>query len=487
MMTSTDEIFERARTLHRQGALEQAADTYREALRRQPGHIAARHGLGLLLLHRGDLTEAAAELEQVSRLAPDQVEPYVQRGHVLQRLGYLPEALACFDAALARRPAAPLALYERGVALHSLQRNEEAIASFDALIALQPSQAMAHYGRANALHDEARLDEALAAYDRAIALQPAFPEAFRNRGMVKLLRGDFTGGLADYEYRRPKAGPKSPVIAAIPEWTGGDIEGKSILVSDASGLGDTLQFSRYLLLLQARGASVSFCGHPRLFRLLRTLSSTLRLLPEVARSETFDLHCKLLSLPYLFRTTLQSVPNAVPYLHPEPALAVRWAERLGTGGFKVGICWQGNPGRAIDAGRSIPLRAFAPLLQVPGIRLISLQKNFGLEQLSSLPAGSVETLGDAFDSGDDAFVDSAAVIANLDLVVSSDTSIAHLAGALARPAWIALRAVPEWRWMMTRADSPWYPSLRLFRQSATGDWQGVFDAMAQALIAQARR
>jgi hypothetical protein len=184
---------------------------------------------------------------------------------------------------------------------------------------------------------------------------------------------------------------------------------------------------------------------------------------------------------------LKTIPNETPYLFAEDELVVKWRTRIGANGFRIGLCWQGNPAGKIDKGRSIPLEKYRPLAAVPGVRLISLQKNHGLDQLDNLPAGmKVETLG-AFDSGDDAFVDTAAIMQNLDLVITSDTAIPHLAGALNRPAWVALKEMPDWRWMVERSDSPWYKSLRLFRQPAPGDWDAVFAAMANELHALMRR
>ena len=206
-------------------------------------------------------------------------------------------------------------------------------------------------------------------------------------------------------------------------------------------------------------------------------------------SDLFDFQCALMSVPKDLGVGIDSIPGTVPYLVPEEARAASWRERLGEKDFKVGIGWQGNPRGAIDKGRSVPLQQFRPLSQVPGVRLISLQRTHGLDQLDRLPSGmNVETLG-AFDEGDDAFIDTAAIMENLDLVVTSDTATAHLAGALGRPAWVALKHVPDWRWMLDRSDTPWYPTVRLFRQNARGRWEGVFSAMAEALreLMQSRR
>jgi len=482
-VTALEPLLATARQWHRQGNVDAAAQAYREVLAIAPAHVGARHGLAMLSLQRGDAQAAQAQLAEVLELAPDLFEAWVQRGQALQALGALPDALACLERALVLRPLAPLAAYQRALVLHELGRQDEAIAGFDGLIARGEGQPALYFSRGNALRDASRCDEGIAGYERAIALQPGLDEAFRNRGIVKLLRGDFATGWRDYEHRRPRQSAGMPGLADLPEWQGEDPAGKKLLVSDASGLGDTIHFCRYLPLLVARGAEVSFLGHARLHRLLQPFAAKVRLLSERPADAHFDLHCKLLSLPYRFGTDLSTIPGSVPYLAAEPARIAHWAPRIGAQGFRIGICWQGNPGRVIDAGRSIPLSAFAPLLEVPGVRLISLQKNFGLAQLADLPAGRVETLGDDFDAGPDAFIDTAAVMANLDLVITSDTSIAHLAGALAVPAWVALRAVPEWRWLLGRDDSPWYPGMRLFRQPAPGDWPGVFSAMSRALAA----
>jgi hypothetical protein len=198
--------------------------------------------------------------------------------------------------------------------------------------------------------------------------------------------------------------------------------------------------------------------------------------------EPFDVQCALMSLPLWFGTELHSIPNEVPYLGAESDLAARWKASLGDRGFKVGIAWQGAPGRPIDQGRSIPIAEFLPLARIPGVRLISLQKTHGIDQLTALPPGiTIETLGDEFDAGEDAFIDTAAIMSNLDLVITSDTSIAHLAGALARPAWVALKHVSDWRWLLDREDNPWYPTLRLFRQETVGDWKPVFARLEHEL------
>jgi hypothetical protein len=273
-------------------------------------------------------------------------------------------------------------------------------------------------------------------------------------------------------------------LAKMPErtarWTGAqDIKDKTLLLHAEQGLGDTIQFCRYALMATARGARVILMVQDALVALLRDLGPGITVMGFSAPPPETDFHCPLLSLPAAFGTTEQTIPAYAAYLRAEPARVARWASRIGQDGLKLGINWQGAVSK-IDAGRSLPLRQFAPLAAVPGIRLISLQKNAGAEQLrdAGLP---VETLGEDFDVGPDAFLDTAAVMQSLDLIVTSDTAIAHLAGALGRPTWVALKAVPDWRWQLEGARSPWYPSMRLFRQDAPGDWPGVFAAMAAGL------
>jgi Flp pilus assembly protein TadD len=449
-MDSLPQTFARAQALHQAGQLRQAEPLYRAVLEQLPAHVVAAHRLGMLLLqsHRADEAEPLLRASAGASGAP-------------------PEAAA-----------------HLGLALHQLGRYEDALHWLDRA-APGPAGARLPHWRANTLVELGRFDEARAAFDRALALEPGMPEALRNRGILRLLQGDYAGGLADYEHRRPQD-PAARATQGVdaPDWQGEPLAGRRIAVTDATGLGDELQFCRYLPLLADLGAEVCFLGNPRLYRLLATLDPRVRLLAAPG-DERFDVHCKLLSLPLRFGTRLDAVPAATPYLHAEPARVAHWRARLGEGGYRVGVCWKGSPRRTIDAGRSFPLAALAPLAAQDGVRLVSLQKGPGTEELDHLPEGMVvERLGEDFDAGPDAFVDTAAVMASLDLVISSCTSVPHLAGALARPTWVALKAVPEWRWGLGRADNPWYPGMRLFRQPRRGAWEPVFAAMADAVRAQ---
>jgi hypothetical protein len=326
-----------------------------------------------------------------------------------------------------------------------------------------------------------RYVEADASFDRAIALQPDAMEPYFNKGVRRLQIGDFEQGWELYE-RRPLA-RRFEETAGRPRWDGReDIAGTRILIYSEQGLGDTLQFCRYAKLLKARGADVILCVQESLCTLLNSLSPGIRVVSSQAPVPEYDLHCPLLSLPRGFATRLDSIPADVPYLSADSARVASWRKRIGTHGRLIGIRWQGSTGRA-DVGRSFPLRHFQAIADIADVRLISLQKGVGSEQLLDCPIEwRVEDLGADFEPGGrDAFLDVAAVMECLELIITSDTSVAHLAGALGRPTWLVLKKVPDWRWMLEREDCPWYPSMRVFRQEQDGDWHALFERMRDQL------
>ncbi|MGD0143292.1 MAG: glycosyltransferase family 9 protein, partial [Rhizomicrobium sp.] len=286
-----------------------------------------------------------------------------------------------------------------------------------------------------------------------------------------------------YEWRKKRFSPEVSRDYPQPVWLGEeDIEGKTLFVYAEQGLGDTIQFCRYAQLAEVKGANVIFAVQDELIPLLGKLTDGITIMGWKAPPPPFDLQTSLLSMPLAFGTDENNIPATVPYLQPGPDLVAKWRKFLGNDGYRVGICWQGKKDTPIDKGRSFPLRCLEGLSKIPNLRLISLQKNDGVEQLRGLPPGmKVETLGENFDAGPGAFVDTAAVMESLDLVVTTDTAIAHLAGALARPVWVALKHVPEWRWLLGRADSPWYPTMKLFQQPTDDDWRSVFAAMETEL------
>jgi hypothetical protein len=311
----------------------------------------------------------------------------------------------------------------------------------------------------------------------ASRIAPDDPRIRYNQALLLLLLGRFEQAWPGWE-ERFRAGAVPVRNLAKPRWRGEALAGRTLLIHAEQGLGDTIQFCRYPF---PQDGNLIFEAQPRIARLLASLKDAPRIVRAGEALPPFDLECPLMSLPAIQGTTEATIPATIPYLFAEPEVVKRWRARLGENGFRVGIAWQGNPARREDGGRSIRLEHYLPLASVPGVRLISLQKDAGTDQLAA--AMTVEALGEDFDSGPDGFIDTAAVMMNLDLVITSDTAVAHLAGALGRPVWVALRAVPDWRFMLERPDSPWYPTMRLFRQTTRDVWGPVFAAMRDALVA----
>ena len=453
-----------------------------KAIACDPSSVDAFIDRGTILHKVRRFREAVESFDEAIAITPDNAGAFHKRGHALRDMNRLDEALASYDRAIALRPNFAHAWTDRGTVLLLLMRLQEAKASFDRAIALKPDFAEAYNNRGTALHYLKRLDEAVASFNQAIEIRNGFANAIFNRGVSRLLDGNFREGWADYEWRwKTKAFRTIPDAFNAKCWRGEKLAGRSIVVhAREQGLGDVIQFARYLPLLVGRHAKVTFVCPANLVRLLRSLLSGVEVVTSPGVEQSFDFHCPLMSLPFGFGTDISSIPNAVPYLAAEKGLANRWKEQLGDHGFKIGIGW--HIGASHDWSRSIPLAEFVPLANLPNVRLISLQKNYGLDQLAGLPVGTrVEMLGNDFDNGPDAFVDTAAVMEGLDLIITADTSIAHVAGALGRPTWVGLKNVPDWRWLLDRGDSPWYPSARLFRQKTDGDWKFVFSEIEQEL------
>ena len=468
--------------------LDEALESFDRTIALRPDYVAAHVKRGTVMLELRRHEDALASLDRAIVLKPDHAEAFYNRGLILQEQGRPVDAIASYDRAIAVKAEFAEAFNNRGNALKDLQRFEEALADYDRAIAASPDFTAAHYNRGIALLELKRPDEALASYDHAIALKPDYAEAQFSRGLCRLAMGH-AAGWNDFEHRwRIKNHPALDAAADAPIWSGEDLSGRSILVCAEQGLGDAIHFSRYVPRLAEAGASVSLLAPDRLHGILSALPGKIRLISGVAANDRFDFRCALMSLPSLLRADLTNIPLSIPYLAVDPNRATEWRQRIGPHGFRVGISWQGarwHEGAEI-VGRSIPLIEFRPLSQIPGVRLISLQKNLGVEQIAQLPAGmTVETLGDDFDAGPDAFADTVALAEHLDLIITCDTSIAHVAGARGRPTWIALKYVPEWRWMLEGSRSPWYPTVRLFRQQVRGDWSAVFREMAAELTRMA--
>jgi tetratricopeptide (TPR) repeat protein len=459
--------------------LGEALESCDRALTIRPDYADALINRGLALERLKRFGEALAAYDRALAIRPNHADALFNRGHALQRLEQFDEALASYDRALAIRPDHAETLYNRALVLHELTRLDEALEFYDRALAMRPDLAEAASNRGVALHEAGRFEEALQSYDKELATNPDFAQCRFNRGALLLLTGRFAEGWEGYEWRR-KLDRWIPRCLPGPEWNKSTPADKRLFYYAEQGLGDTIQFSRFATAVAATGKEVVLEVPPALVRLLSGLSNV-KVIGSGEPPLQYDAHLPLVSLPRLLWATLETIPASVPYLFAEPARIEAWSGRLPVSDLRVGIAWQGKPGK-VESSRSIPLRAFAPLCHIPGVTLISLQKHDGLDQLANLPPDTiVETLGEEFDAGPDAFLDCAGVMMNLDLVISSDTAVAHLAGALGRPIWVVLKHVPDWRWLLDRDDSPWYPTARLFRQRRPGDWDEVFERVAAEL------
>jgi tetratricopeptide (TPR) repeat protein len=470
--------------LLRQGKLDEAAARYQQALRLRPDHAEAHYNLGNVLRDQGKLDDAAACYRQAIALRPDYAEAHNNLGTVLVGQENLDEGVACYEQALAFQPGYAEAHYNLGYARKQQGKLEQAVVHYEQALALKPAYVDAHHNLGNALGAQGKLGEAAARYQQALALRPDWAEAQLGLATCYLLGGDYQRGWPAYEARLQITG-----LAArpdLPRWNGEPLTGRSLLLVAEQGLGDAIQFVRYARLLKERGAKVVLACRPALGRLLASCSDVDELFIVGSAEEwpRCDYYLPLLSAPLAVGTTAATIPREVPYLWADAELIDRWRREMAEiEGFKIGIAWQGSPDFPLDRQRSISLAQFAPLARVPGVRLVSLQKGFGAEQMATVDFPVVD-LSDRLDEAAGPFMDTAAVMRSVDLVVTSDTAIAHLAGALGLPVWVALHFSAEWRWLRGRDDSPWYPTMRLFRQSRFGEWPDVFERMAAAVEMQ---
>jgi tetratricopeptide (TPR) repeat protein len=472
------------------GRSEEAIASFDKALALQPRDALTLRKRGQLLMRLQRPSEALSNFASVLTLAPQDYEAHLLHGVALAMMQRYEEALPSFDRALALAPRSAEVLNNRGVALGQLGRHEEALTSFGAAVDIAPGYIEAHTNAANTLTTLQRHSEAVRYFDRALSMKPQDGYLQWGKARALLSLGDFRNGWPLYESRlqlehlRPLQRHRD-----LERWQGWEsIDGKTVLVYAEQGLGDTVQFFRYVPLLEARGARVIFESQPALQSLLQSAPTRAQILPFDAPLPPFDFATPLLSLPGLLGTELDNIPGGVPYLSAEPQRTASWKEQLAAlPGLKVGLTWQGHVETEKHGGylgRSFGLAAAAPLAAIPGVTLISLQKGEGSEQRAEVEFGSkVLELSDPWLMGAEELLDTAALMSALDLVVTTDTFTAHLAGALGIPVWVVLSAAPDWRWLTQREDSPWYPTMRLFRQRLGRDWSEVFRQVAGELEA----
>ncbi|MFM8953727.1 MAG: tetratricopeptide repeat protein [Planctomycetaceae bacterium] len=469
---------------HAAGRFAEAVKTFRQAVAAAPGDPRARMNLGVALKEAGAIAEAEAAYRQALAIAPRFPAAFNNLGILLADTGRDPEAVACFEEALRLDPGFADARHNRGAALANMHRHAEALEDFRIALAAQPNDAEFHNSLGASLAVTGDTAGALAAYERALALDPAHAWAHFNRSQAWLLRGEFRRGFAEWEWRKKlRAADRRQWDS--PEWQGQPLPTGTLLVHAEQGLGDTLQFIRFARTIRPRVQRLVVECQAALVPLLARCEYVDEFVAKGTPLPPHDAHASLLSLPHVLGLDADGLTDGGPYLSADPQLVARWGEFLERlPGRKIGIAWQGNPKYRRDAFRSLPLAAFAPLAAVPGVTLVSLQQGAGqgwLADPATRPAFPIVDPGPEVDTTAGGFMDTAALMQGLDLVVTSDTSIPHLAGALGVPVWLAVAANPDFRWMDSGDRSPWYPSMRLFRQPRPGDWESVFTAIAASL------
>lgn len=470
------------------GAFADAVPLLQKIIRKKPENLDQRLLLARAQILSDQCEEAVQTMRDLLRINPRHAAALINMGVALKKLNRFEEAVAAYNAALDISPNDPGALNNLGTAYQEQDRNLEAIDCFRRAVAARPGYADAHLNLSLALRAEGRIEEAAAEARIAMTHNPQSPEAHTSLGFCLLLSGKLEEGFAEYEWRSKMTDFSSPRRSfAAPAWDGSDPAGKTILVHDEQGVGDAIQFIRYAPMLRARGARVIVECNTQLLRLLGAMDGVDQVIGRFTEPPPHDLHVSLLSLPHLLKTRLDSVPGDVPYLRAEPALTEAWRDKLGPPGqgLRVGVVWAGNPEFREDRNRSPGLAAFLPLFDAPGVRFFALQKGPGRRDLPGLQDKLKENFVDLNEEINN-LADTAAIMMNLDLVISSCTAPPHLAGALGRPVWTILPQSCDWRWLSQGDLTPWYPSMRLFRQEKRGDWAPVIGRVRAALDDAAR-
>ncbi|UFS72415.1 tetratricopeptide repeat protein [Geomonas sp. RF6] len=466
-------------TLKTIGHIPQAIECYRRALELEPGLVQGWHNLALALRCAGKPEEARAALETALTVEPR----YLAAGHSLGELlhdgGDLPGAEEAFRRVLELDPSYLPSLNALGITLQTAGRPQEAVSCYQRALAVKPDYLHALNNLGAALRSLGRLQEAVSCYRRGMAVDPDYADAHWNLSLVLLHLGEFREGWRLYEWRFLKVEPIATKEVPQPRWDGSSPAGRTILLHSEQGFGDTIQFARYASVVAAMGGKVYLeCQVPALKPLLSTVPGVSGVIARGEILPRFDMHAPLMSLPHLCGTTLETIPAAVPYLSVDPCREALWRGKVSEGGVRVGLVWAGRKTYKDDKKRSLSLSLFAPLARVAGASFYMLQMGDGAEQAADPPPGlKVHDLT----GGIRDFADTAAFISTLDLVISADTAVAHLAGALGKAVWVLVPYACDWRWLTEREDSPWYPTARLFRQREAGDWGGVLDRVACAL------
>ncbi len=471
------------KSLQSQGLFEQAGQAYLKCAQLTPAYGVVWFNLAEIAVAQGQLQIAIEHYNKAIELQPEMQAAHNNLGEAYRRLKQYDRAEACFEKVIKLNPGLAQGHYNLGSTLRQKGNYESAMISLLKAIQLNPDYAEAWNNLALACKNIRDMDRALTCFNRAIELDPKLAVARWNRSFIHLLKEDYLAAWPDFEwrFRMPQRDSIYPFELAGPRWQGQSVPASVILVHDEQGLGDTLQMVRYLPLVKARCGRLILETRPELTALLQNAPGIdgIEVRSANGRPEaTYDYHVPLMSLPGIFQTTVQTVPPLSPFIATEPARIERWRRKLPPADFCIGLVWAGRPQHTNDKNRSCPLAEFAPLLNMEGVSMVGLQKGPGADQPVTLPGGHImANLGPAFED----FCDTAAAIASLDLVITVDTAVAHLAGVMAKPVWVMIPYIPDWRWGLHGEQSPWYPSMRLFRQNTPGDWPGVVQQMARAL------
>jgi Flp pilus assembly protein TadD len=502
--------------LKKKGQIDEAIECYQKALQLNPHFTAAYCNLGNIFKEKEQLDEAVVCYQKIIQLNPNDFEAYNNLGNTLKTKGELDGAMTCYQKALQLSPNFILAhnnlgtiyiekkqfdaaiicyqkalrlnpnyadaYYNLGILYSEKEQFDEAIECYQKALQLDPNHFNTFKGLGIVFQEKGQVDNALSCYQKALQVNPNDPEAHWNKALLLLLNSHFKEGWKEFEWRwKTKKINVAHCDFPQPLWDGHDIEGLTILLYAEQGLGDTIQFIRYASLVAQQGAKVIIECQKELIPLLQKVEGVQKAVTFGQQLLEFDIHYPLLSLPLLFDTTIQTIPAKIPYIGVNATSVQKWTSRIkaNTSKQKIGLVWAGSPRHKRDRYRSCPLEIFAPLARLSNMTFYSLQKGDAAEQAKNPPEGMniVDFTEDIHD-----FSDTAAVIENLDLTISVDTSVAHLAGAMGKPVWTLLPFAPDWRWMLNRADSPWYPTMRLFRQPSPGDWETVIKNISKDLV-----
>jgi Flp pilus assembly protein TadD len=474
---ATDSINNLGNVMMKQHRLTEAVSCFETCVRLRPNAAETHFHLGNALKAQERFDAAIVEYRTALRLRPDYPDAHNNLGNTLKAQNRFPEAIAEYQAALRLKPTDPELYSNLGEVLRIAGQTEKAVIALETALRLRPNLAEARCNLGNALYDLGRYAQAKTVYQSALALRPNLTLIHCDYSFALMILGEFQEGWPQYEWRRRAAIELKQAILEPrqPLWDGRELGRRRLLLHAEQGFGDTIQFIRYVSLVAHRGGRIAVACQRDLIPLLRRMPDVEMWAPLDSPPDC-DVHCPLLSLPGLFKTNLSSIPAAVPYLSADPARSALWKDRLPTGKLKVGLAWAGTPGHRNDHNRSIKLQHLAPLAQADGMQFISLQKGPAAAQTRNPPMEIADWSSEFKD-----FADTAALVENLDLVIAVDTAVAHLAGAMGKPVWAMLPFSPDWRWMVNRSDSPWYPTMRLFRQPAPGDWTTVVGQVTSAL------